>query len=64
MLFVMIWWFVSAHKWFKGPRINLEHTIFYDNEQIEGMSVKGTTEVLANDAGSSSGSDKEKKTEL
>jgi len=25
MLFAMIWWFVDAHKWFKGPRVNVEH---------------------------------------
>lgn len=24
MSIVMIWWFVSAHKWFKGPVINVE----------------------------------------
>ncbi len=24
MLMVIIWWFVSAHKWFKGPVINVE----------------------------------------
>lgn len=25
MVFVMIWWFVSAHKWFKGPKVNVTH---------------------------------------
>ncbi|KAA8567679.1 hypothetical protein EYC84_008152 [Monilinia fructicola] len=25
MIMVIIWWFVSAHKWFKGPVINIEH---------------------------------------
>ncbi|KIV84901.1 hypothetical protein PV11_00650 [Exophiala sideris] len=25
MLFVMIWWVVSAHKWFKGPKVNIAH---------------------------------------
>lgn len=24
MTFIIIWWFVSAHKWFKGPVINVE----------------------------------------
>jgi hypothetical protein len=24
MLFVIIWFFVDAHKWFKGPKINIE----------------------------------------
>ena len=27
MTFVLIWWFVSAHKWFKGPKINVEHAM-------------------------------------
>ena len=21
----MLWWFISARKWFKGPRVNIEH---------------------------------------
>jgi len=25
MTLVMIWWFVSARKWFKGPRVNVNH---------------------------------------
>ncbi|KAF1949093.1 amino acid transporter [Byssothecium circinans] len=25
MLLVTIWWFVSAHKWFKGPKVNIDH---------------------------------------
>ncbi|KAF1999514.1 amino acid transporter [Amniculicola lignicola CBS 123094] len=25
MLFVIIWWFISARKWFKGPKVNIEH---------------------------------------
>lgn len=25
MLLVTIWWFVDARKWFKGPRVNIEH---------------------------------------
>lgn len=25
MLFVMVWWIVDAHKWFKGPKVNIEH---------------------------------------
>ncbi|RMD41602.1 hypothetical protein DV735_g3543, partial [Chaetothyriales sp. CBS 134920] len=27
MLAVMIWWVVDAHKWFKGPKINIEHAM-------------------------------------
>ncbi|KAL9130292.1 MAG: hypothetical protein Q9175_007061 [Cornicularia normoerica] len=25
MTMIIIWWFVSAHKWFKGPKVNIEH---------------------------------------
>ena len=25
MLGVIIWWLVSARKWFKGPKVNIEH---------------------------------------
>src|SRR5271154_221071 len=25
MLSVMIWWVVDAHKWFKGPKVNIQH---------------------------------------
>jgi hypothetical protein len=28
MLIVIAWWFISAHKWFKGPVINVEHHMF------------------------------------
>lgn len=24
MIFIILWWFVRAHKWFKGPKINIE----------------------------------------
>lgn len=26
MLFAMSWYAVSGRKWFKGPKINIEHT--------------------------------------
>lgn len=32
MTLAMIYWFVSARKWFEGPRINVEHT-----NEIEGV---------------------------
>ena len=25
MLFAITWWIVSARKWFKGPKVNIEH---------------------------------------
>lgn len=27
MFFVGIWWCASAHRWFKGPKVNVEHAI-------------------------------------
>lgn len=39
---VIIWWFVSAHKWFKGPKINVEHHMLGREEGfvdgVEGSS--------------------------
>lgn len=32
MTLAMVYWFVSARKWFEGPRINVEHT-----NEIEGV---------------------------
>jgi len=27
MLMVLIWWVVDAHKWFKGPKVNIKHAM-------------------------------------
>jgi len=34
MTLVTIWWFVSAHKWFKGPVINVEHHMLGREEGV------------------------------
>ncbi|KAF7445946.1 Amino acid permease [Pyrenophora tritici-repentis] len=39
MLFVTIWWFVSAHKWFKGPKVNIEHMMLGQHVVISGQAV-------------------------
>ncbi|KKK22117.1 hypothetical protein ARAM_006469 [Aspergillus rambellii] len=42
MLAVTIWWFVDAHKWFRGPKVNVEHAIHAVQEEsgvIVGVSV-------------------------
>ena len=36
MIFIMIWWFVSARKWFKGPHINVEHHML-GRSVVEGV---------------------------
>lgn len=38
MTIVLIWWFISAHKWFKGPVINVEHQMLGgEGAVLEGM---------------------------
>ncbi|KAI1493323.1 amino acid transporter-like protein [Biscogniauxia mediterranea] len=38
MLFVILWFFVDAHKWFKGPKINIAHHMHHgDIPEIEGV---------------------------
>jgi hypothetical protein len=38
---VMIWWFVDAHKWFKGPKVNLEHLMHGRDEQAAHIAGDG-----------------------
>jgi hypothetical protein len=40
MLMVTIWWFVSAHKWFKGPKVNVEHMMLGRGDVLEGQDTK------------------------
>lgn len=70
MLGIIIWWFVDAHKWFKGPKAsspysNLEESklIFRDQVNIEHQMlgrddsvIEGTSEGKERSQGSSSGS--------
>lgn len=50
---VLVWWFVSARRWFKGPKVNLEHLMMGREEQkAETLRGKG-----GEDVASSSGSD-------
>lgn len=39
MLFVTIWWFVSAHKWFKGPKVNVAHMMLGQGEVVDGKNM-------------------------
>lgn len=34
MLLVTLWWFVSARKWFKGPKVNIEHMMLGQGENV------------------------------
>ena len=53
MLMVLIWWVVDAHKWFKGPKVNLEHMMYGRENQIE--QIEGEKN-LVGDSGSDNGS--------
>ncbi|KAI0897572.1 amino acid transporter [Annulohypoxylon nitens] len=54
MAFVIIWFFVDAHKWFKGPKINIEHHMLHQQLMgVEGVDAsKG-----GSDASSGNGKD-------
>ena len=35
MLFVILWWVIDAHKWFKGPKVNIDHVAVGGTEYID-----------------------------
>ncbi|KAH7122171.1 putative amino acid permease [Dactylonectria estremocensis] len=39
MIGVVIWFFVDAHKWFKGPKINIKHHMTGRDPMTEGVEV-------------------------
>jgi hypothetical protein len=43
MFLVIVWWLVSAHKWFKGPKVNVEHAI-HEREVVEGIEHSSTSD--------------------
>ncbi|KAI9740285.1 MAG: hypothetical protein M1834_004863 [Cirrosporium novae-zelandiae] len=51
MLMVMVWWVVSARKWFKGPKVNIEHQML--GRVIEGKEQGEISPVASVDAGKS-----------
>ena len=38
MLFVIIYWFVDAHKWFKGPKVRLLFNILYNQTDYSPLT--------------------------
>jgi hypothetical protein len=43
MLLVTIWWLVSARKWFKGPKVNVEHMMLGRGANVlEGKVAEGS----------------------
>ena len=52
MFGVIVWWFVDAHKWFKGPKVNLEHQMLgREGNVLEGKATDDE-EITSADAGS------------
>lgn len=33
MIGVLIWWVIDARKWFKGPKVNVEHRLIHRVER-------------------------------
>ncbi|KAI0837898.1 amino acid transporter [Hypoxylon sp. FL0890] len=51
MLCVVIWFFVDAHKWFKGPKINIEHHMLHHQlPAVEGVAVPSGSAGSAKDS--------------
>lgn len=47
MLAVIIWWIVDARKWFKGPKVNVEHQLVaHDVPTVEGIDDKSSDSAL------------------
>ncbi|KAJ5725515.1 amino-acid permease [Penicillium malachiteum] len=56
MLVVLIWWFVDAHKWFTGPKVNVEHAIHHIHDEPEIN--EGVDPTPAQEVEATKGSDK------
>ena len=54
---ILVWWFVSARKWFKGPKVNVEHLMLDRDDQA--VEIQGEANIIEGKdlAGRSSSSD-------
>ena len=34
MLAITVWWLVDARKWFKGPKVNIEHAMLGRQDNV------------------------------
>lgn len=59
MLGILIWWFISARKWFKGPKVNIEHQML----GREGNVLEAKDGAAENESGGDSTSGSIKKDE-
>lgn len=58
MLLVIIWWVISARKWFKGPKVNLEHLMLGRDDQAADIQAEDPNNTIeGKDADRSSSSD-------
>jgi hypothetical protein len=52
MMVIISWFMIDAHKWFKGPKINIEHHMLHQNlvgvSGVEGSAYNVQTEVKKN----------------
>jgi hypothetical protein len=37
MTAIIIWWIVDARKWFKGPKVNIEHQMVAHDVSVDGI---------------------------
>jgi hypothetical protein len=49
----LIWWFVDARKWFKGPKVNLEHLMHGRDDQAAEIAKEDGIILEGKDDGSS-----------
>lgn len=50
MLLAIVWFAVDAHKWFKGPRVNVEHMLA--GPELEAHVIRGREAVGSTKDGS------------
>ena len=48
---IMVWWAVSARKWFKGPKVNVQHLML-------GRDVEGADVLVGEDVGGGEGEER------
>ena len=54
MAMIIIWWFVSAHKWFKGPKVCTTLLLFPAPEEIADILIRLTSSIKCWDTKSTS----------
>ncbi|KAH9895491.1 amino acid transporter [Xylariomycetidae sp. FL2044] len=63
MVFIIVWFFLDAYKWFKGPKINIEHHMLHghipriDGVETENVAGDGKSKDVERGSGSKNSSD-------